>query len=266
MNKFDRTFWMLFVLLEIAIILGNAWFYSPVGIILGFVVIVAGFAKVGDHVFHTKMEKDVLENSQKMKKVTNWLNSQHELTQGIKNLHENRFHKLDRKRSDLEDNIDKSYRELAGKIIDVENRLSLVSRALVSQSQKSLGVVERTAESVWHDITSLAGKDKTITTLSRGVKNKILAVKPDKIVLRSELTKTERSVLKEEFQHFWSILSRQKKLRFPHDIKDPKMIRAGSIIISFLARLPYIEHSVKPRVLHLADSNTHPMGTLKVYA
>ncbi len=43
------------------------------------------------------------------------------------------------------------------------------------------------------------------------------------------------------------------------------MVRAGSIIVSFLARLPYIEHSIKPRVLHLVDSDTHALGTLKMY-
>lgn len=264
MNKWDKIFWMLFVLLQISIILGNLWFYSPIGVILGFVVIVAGFAKVGDYVFHKKMKQEVLENKETMKKMTNWLNRQYELTQGIKDIHERRLHKLDRKRTDLEENVERRYTMLTGKMIDIENRLSLVSRALLSQ--KSLGVMHKSAEAVWKDITNLASGKKSISTLSRGVKNKILAVHKDKIVLRSELTKKERTVLKQEFHHFWEILSQHKKLHFPHDIEDPKMIRSGSIIISFLARLPYVEHSVKPRVLYLTEHDTHTLGTLKTYA
>jgi hypothetical protein len=268
MNKWDRIFWMLFVLLEIAVILGSVWFYSPALFIVGFVIIVAGFSKVGEHVRHQDTRHELLKNREKMEKMTNWLNSQYELTQGIKNLHDHRLHKMDMKRADIEGTIDKKYTELAGKMIDIENRLSLVSRALLSQTQKAPVAVEnaigRTADAVWKDITKLAGK-KTISTLSRGIKNSILKVRPDRIVLRSEMTNTERSVLKEEFDHFWNILSKQKKLRFPHDIKEPQMVRAGSIIVSFLARLPYIEHSIKPRVLHLVGSDTHALGTLKVY-
>ncbi len=266
MNRWDRSFWMLFVLLEIAIILGNIWFYSPIGIILGFVVIVAGFAKVSDHVFHKGVRTEVRENKQTMNKMTSWLNRQYELTQGIKNVHDRRIHKLDIKRTDLEDQVERKYRELAGKIIDIENRLSLVSRALLSQSKKTAGSAQRTADHMWKDVMNLARSVKTVSTLSRGVKNKILYVHPDRIVLKSELTKAERSIHKDDFQHFWKILSAKKKLHFPKDISDPKMVRAGSVIISFLARLPYVEHSVKPRMLHLMDEDTHEMGTLKGYA
>lgn len=270
MNRWDRAFWMMFVLLEVAIILGNMWFYSPIGIIVGFIVVVAGFAKVGDHVFHKDMRSKVLENKEAVKKMTNWLNRQYELTQGLKNIHDSRIHKLDGKRTDLEDQVERKYRELAGKIIDLENRLSLVSRALLSQSKntvKAAGTaVHKSSDAVWDDITKLAKTSRSISTLSRGVKNKVLSVHPDKITLRSELTKSERTVLKEEFSHFWDILRAKKKLHFPKDITDPKLVRAGSIIISFLARLPYIEHGVKPRVLYLMEKDTHDMGTLKGFS
>jgi hypothetical protein len=126
--------------------------------------------------------------------------------------------------------------------------------------------VHRSSDAVWDDITKLAKSTKNISTLSRGVKNKIMSVHPDKIMLRSELTKTERTILKEEFGHFWDVLKAEKKLHFPKDIQDPKLVRAGSIIISFLARLPYIEHSVKPRMLYLMDQDTHDFGTLKGFS
>jgi hypothetical protein len=260
----------MFVLLEAVIILGNVWFYHPIGIIMGFIVIVAGFAKVSDHVFHKDMHGKVLENKASMKKMTNWMNNQYELTKGLRTIHDSRIHKLDGKRTNLEEHVEKKYRELAGKIIDLENRLSLVSRALLSQSKRTVAAAEsavhKSSDAVWDDITKLAKTSKDISTLSRGVKNKILSVHPDKITLRSELTKSERTVLKEEFSHFWKILRAKKKLHFPKDVTDPKLVRAGSIIISFLARLPYIEHGVKPRVLYLMDKDTHDMGTLKGYA
>jgi hypothetical protein len=273
MNTFDRMFWILFVFLEVAVMAATAFAFSPVLLIVGFAVIVAGFAKVGEHAMHESVRSEVIDNRKKMDKITNWLMNQYELTQGVKTLHDSRFHRIDKKRSEIEEDIEKRYRELAGKIIDVENRLSLVSRAVISQSnsaaaamQKKAGALQKTADSVWEDVTELAGKSKTISTLSRGVKNTILGVHPEKITLRSELTKKEREILKEEFGMFWEMLSRKKELRFPHDVKDPAMVRAGSIIISFLARLPYVEHSVKPRALYLMDKDTHALGTLKAYA
>jgi hypothetical protein len=153
-------------------------------------------------------------------------------------------------------------------MIDIENRLSLVSRAVISQSslKGAKKSAERLFDSVWKDVTKMAGRKKSIPTLSRGIKNSILAVHKDKIVLRSELTKKKRTVMKEEFEHFWELLSRKKRLHFPHDIQDPAMVRAGSIIISFLARLPRVQHSIKPRVLYLTGQDTHSLGKLKAYA
>jgi len=264
MNNWDKVFWMLFVLLQFAIIVTNIWFYNPVGFIVGLVLIVAGFAKLGSDIAHKKVRQDVLENKDSIKKMTNWLNRQYELTKGIKEIHERRFHRMDKKRMELEEDFEKSLREIAGKMIDIENRLSLISRALVAQ--RSLEGAHKSAEAVWRDLTALAGSRKSITTLSRGIRNRILDVRSDRIVLRSDLTKKERHVLKDEFRHFWEILNSRKKLHFPQDIKDPKMVRAGSIIISFLARLPYIEHSVKPRVLYFTGRDTHSLGTLKTYA
>lgn len=285
MNEWDRIFWVMFVVLEAAIIVGNIWVNSPVALILGFVVILIGTAKLGDDMFRRSMHHDHLASKETINKMRNWLNRQYELTQGIKDLHEHRLHKVDRKRTELEEILDKRYRELAGKMIDIENRLSLVGRAVISSHKRPaeagepakgkagkpghpgpLATLEKTAEHVWQDIVNLAKKKKSIATLSRGVKNRILKVQKDRIVLRSEMTKTERHVHKQDVHHFWNILSRKGKLHFPQDIADPAMVRIGSIMISFLARLPYIEHSTKPRILHYMGENTHSLGTLQLYA
>lgn len=268
MNRYDHVFWMLFVLLEFTIILGTIWFFHPIVVIVGFVVIVAGFAKIGDFLHLETIKNDIKDHKDTVKKMTDWLNRQYELTQGIKTLHESRFHRLDGKGTEVDEKLDKNYRELVGKIIDVENRLSLVSRAVISQNapKKAVKSIEPVFESVWKDITHMAKNRKTISTLSRGVKNKILAVKHESLLLRSELTKKDRIIKKGEFEHFWNVLKRKGKLNFPTDIKDPKMIRFGSIIISFLARLPHVEHGVKPRALYLMDSDTHSLGSLKMHS
>jgi len=274
MNSWDKVFWMMFVLLEAAIILGNVWAFSPLGVILGFVLIAAAFARIGDNILSARLHSRLGSNTKTIEKMRSWMNNHYELTRSIKDLHDHRIQKMETKKTDIDEKVEKNYREIVGKIIDLENRLNLVSRAVISQKggtpvtkqvEKTLEKPVDMFESVWNDIVEVAKRRDSISTLSRGVKNRIVNVKDDMITLRSELTKKERSLMKEEFRRFWEILYGEGKLNFLKDIKDPKLVRVGSVIISFLARLPNVEHQLKPRVLYLMDKNTHNQGTLKTY-
>jgi hypothetical protein len=280
MHKWDKTFWMLFVLLEVAIILGNIWFFTPVGVIVGFVLIAIALARFGDYLLHKKNSGLLSSNTESVEKMKSWLNNQYQLTQGIKDLHEYRFHRMENKKISLDEKMDRNYRELAGKIIDVENKLNLVSRALVSQRdvvvprppQIVTQVVEKPVEEVkdffdniWSKITKMAENKGYIETLSRGVRNKILKIGDTNLRIRSELTKSERVLDKKEFRYFWQRLQEKGKLDLAKDIQDPRLLRIGSVIISFLARLPNVEHELKPRVLHLMGKDTHNLGTLRVH-
>ena len=270
MHKYDKTFWMLFVLLELTIIMGNVWFFSPLCVILGFVVLGVAFARFGDYILHKERETQMKRHNQAIEKMKSWLNNQYHLTQGIRDLHDYRFHSMDRKKADLEEKIEDKYTDLAKKIIEVENRLNLVSRVVIAQNRaetpqqpeppKPAEKAMDAFESVWENITELAEKRGTVRTLSR---NKVTEVGSNGIKLRSEITKKERSILKHEFRHFWDILKKRGSLDFTKDVEDPRLVRLGSVIISFLARLPNVEHDLKPRVLYLMQHNTHTLGTLK---
>lgn len=275
MHKWDKTFWMLFVLLEAAIVLGNVWYFSPVGVILGFVLIAVALARFGDYLLHKKNSATLTKNISSIERMKSWLNNQYQLTQGIKDLHDYRFHSMEKKKIVLDDKIDRHYRELAGKIIDVENKLNLVSRTLISQRDVVLPVpapqvVEKPVEAardffenVWKDIIEIAEKYGHIDTLSRGISNKILEIGSNGMKIRSEITKKERFIAKDEFRHFWNVLQGKGKLDLAKDIQDPRLLRLGSVIISFLARLPNVEHGLKPRILYLLENKTHNLGTLK---
>jgi hypothetical protein len=275
MHKHDKVFWMLFVLLELAIIMGNIWAFTPIGAILGFVLIGVAFARFGDYILHKERTAQMKSHNNAIERMKSWLNNQYELTQGIKELHDYRFHKLESKKIEIDENVERKYRELVGKIIDVENRLNLVSRAVIAQRQQPVAtpitaevpkMVEKPLdafENVWEALTGLAERKGHVNTLSRNVKNKVMDVGTNAIKLKSELTKKERVILKEEFRHFWDILKKKGKLDFTKDVDDPKLVRLGSIIISFLARLPNVEHDLKPRMLYIMEHNTHTLGTLK---
>ncbi len=277
MHKWDKTFWMLFVLLEAAIVLGNLWFFTPVAVIVGFVLIAVALARFGDYLLHKKNSGIMDSNAESIDRMKSWLNNQYQLTQGIKDLHDYRFHRMEKKKIDIDERMNRHYRELAGKIIDVENRLNLVSRALVSQrnavlpsvpqvpraAEKPVEAAKDFFEDVWKKITEMSEKRGYIETLSRGVKNKILEIGRNGLKIRSEMTKKERFIDKKEFRYFWNQLQGRGRLDLAKDVQDPRLLRIGSVIISFLARLPNVEHDLKPRVLYLTGENTHNLGTLK---
>ncbi len=277
MHKHDKTFWMLFVLLEATLVIGNMWFFSPIGAILGFALVGIAFARFGDYLLHKERQAQMEMHNRAIERMKSWLNNQYQLTQGIKELHDYRFHNMERRKAELDEKIESNYREIAKKIFEVENRLNLVSRAVIAQSKAPQAPENPVAAAVhvparkvadafdetWDSITGLAEKRGSVRTLSRGIRNKVIEVGRNGIRLRSELTKKERMVLKEEFRHFWDILKAKGSLDFTKDVEDPKLVRLGSVIVSFLARLPNVEHDLKPRVLYFMEHNTHTLGTLK---
>ncbi|MBN1896879.1 MAG: hypothetical protein JW789_04115 [Candidatus Aenigmarchaeota archaeon] len=276
MHKWDKTFWMMFVLLETVIIAGNIWFFTPVGVIVGFVLIAIALARFGDYLLHKENKHRIKKSEDSVEKMKGWLNNQYQLTQGIKDLHDYRFHKMEKKKIILDEKIDRNYRDIAGKLIDLENRLNMVSRALISQRNAVIlpDVIEKPIENVirrekdffedvWRKITDMTEKKGFIETLSRGVKNKVLEIGSNGMKIRSEMTSKERFIEKKDFRYFWEKLQAKGKLDLAKDVNDPNLLRLGSVIIAVLARLPNVEHDLKPRVLYLMNENTHNIGTLK---
>jgi hypothetical protein len=266
MHRYDKVFWVLFVLLEAAIIAGNAWNYTPMGAIMGFLVLAIGFARFGDYMAHKERQIAMKGHENSIERMKEWLNNQYQLTQGIRDLHDYRLHNMEKRKIELEEKLEKNYRELAGKIMDVENRLNLVSRVVIAQKQVREEKAVKPAEpfeDAWKTIIEMTRKEGSIVTLSRNVRNNVTEAGERMIKLQSELTGKERTILKDELRHFWEILMKKGRLNFTQDVDDPKLVRLGSVIVSLLARLPNVEHSLKPRVLYLMEHETHAPGTLR---
>jgi len=107
MHKWDKTFWMMFVLLEAAIVMGNLWFFSPVAVILGFALIAVALARFGDYLMHRENRNSMTKNSENIERIKRWLGNQYELTQGIKDLHDYRFHRMENKKVLLDEKMDR---------------------------------------------------------------------------------------------------------------------------------------------------------------
>jgi hypothetical protein len=115
----------------------------------------------------------------------------------------------------------------------------------------------------WNTIIEMVRKEHSVVTLSRNIRNNVIEAGDRAIKLQSELTGKERTILKDELRHFFDILRKKGRLNFTKDVDDPKLVRLGSVIVSLLARLPNVEHSLKPRMLYLMERDTHAPGTLR---
>jgi hypothetical protein len=277
MHRYDKVFWLMFVILEAAIVIGNAWNYTPMGVILGFLVLAVGFARFGDYMVHKEREAAMKKHNSAIERMKSWLNNQYQLTQGIKELHEYRLHNMEKRKIDLDEKIESNYRELARKIMEIETRLNLVSKVVIAQQQKKAPAeepkrpIEKAAEkppmdpfdAAWKTVMEIARRDGHVTTLSRNIRNGVIEAGENVIRLKSELTKKERTILKDEFRQFWEILKKKGTLNFTKDVTDPKLVRLGSVVVSLLAMLPNVEHDLKPRTLYMTEKDTHAPGTLK---
>lgn len=103
-------------------------------------------------------------------------------------------------------------------------------------------------EEVWKGILDIARTKTSIKTLGMGVDNRIIAVNPDKIIVVSERTGKERAVRKDVVKLDWEILASKGSLR----IGEEKSWH-GSIVATFLAELPFVDYTLKPRTLYLKD-------------
>ena len=114
-------------------------------------------------------------------------------------------------------------------------------------------------EQVWQQIREIASLSPVIHTLSQKVPNKIIHVDEDAIFVVSERTDREREVEKKMFQMFWEVLEQQGQM-VQEDVPYPLH---GRIIMAILARLPYVEYSLKPQTLYLMQKRTHEIGTIR---
>lgn len=101
-------------------------------------------------------------------------------------------------------------------------------------------------EDVWEEILEIARRKVSIETLGMRVENEILSVKSDRIMVVSERTGKERPVRKEDVKMDWEILASKGTLQ----IGEEKSWH-GSIVAAFLAELPFVGYTLRPRTLYL---------------
>jgi len=94
-------------------------------------------------------------------------------------------------------------------------------------------------EQVWDDIRRILQNKSEVKTLCKGIKNKIMGVEQNAIIVKSEMTGNERVITKSDFEYVWNQLIISGSINSLDKLSKIRGRRA--ITCAVLALLAYIE-------------------------
>jgi hypothetical protein len=131
MKQWNRAFWILFIITAALVVAAMIVRILYLDIMLGFLVVSIGIIKLSEEFSSreiTHSHDDIRDN---IRYLSHQVDASHLFSRRVKEKHEHRFLKLDNKRNDIDEKIENNYDSLAKKIIQNENRLNDVTKAVV---------------------------------------------------------------------------------------------------------------------------------------
>ena len=120
-NIWNKIFWAMFVIIGIGFVFlaffGNMLFLD---LLLGFAIITMGLHKLGEEYSVKHIKTDQLHVAENMENISKLIQDSHK--------------QLNDKEINMEKKLERNYRNLARKIIEVENRINEVSDLLVKKT------------------------------------------------------------------------------------------------------------------------------------
>jgi len=136
MKYWNGAFWLLFVIMGALIATSSFLRVLFLDIILGFLVVAVGIMKLSEEFASRSVDNRHKNIHESINFLSHRLDNGDAFNTRIKERHENRFMHLDRKRVGIERTMEDNYDSLAKKIIQQENKLNDVTKALVEVSKK----------------------------------------------------------------------------------------------------------------------------------
>ena len=126
----EKIFWGTFILIGIFTVAGAFSAVSFVEIPIGLVLIILGLNRLLDEVNTKKSRKDRDYLNANFRNIRQLGESAQKSVAKLKKRHDLRFHNMNQRRILMEKRIEQNYRDLAGKIMEIENELSDIKRAI----------------------------------------------------------------------------------------------------------------------------------------
>ncbi|HDD46321.1 MAG TPA: hypothetical protein ENG42_02510 [Candidatus Aenigmarchaeota archaeon] len=122
--KLNLAFWLLFVVVSILTIYGYVIGLFQTDILLGFLVIIVGVGKLTTEHVTERNIRDYRKAMENLNYMTKGIEQTFTFAARNRDKMEYRLFQLDKKRVELDRKIDRIHRELAKKIIEIENKIS----------------------------------------------------------------------------------------------------------------------------------------------
>jgi uncharacterized protein YoxC len=152
MDHWNKAFWLLFATGGGIVVFGSFIRIVFLDVVLGVFVIAMGMLKLSEDIANKHISLRHKNINESINYLTSQVGTNADMTMMLRDRQNSRFMHMDVKRAGIESMVEKNYRELARKIMDVENRLNEMGRAFVQEirsSEKASSTrVERIAEKV----------------------------------------------------------------------------------------------------------------------
>jgi hypothetical protein len=131
-RHWDKIFWTFFALIGLTVAIGGFAGLMPAEflMLLGAFIIIIGAGKLAEEITKRKLMGYQDDIYRKMHQISQHLEKTFDIASMNKDKTEFRIQKLDQKRGEMEKQMNKNYRELARKIIELENRMNKLTKAM----------------------------------------------------------------------------------------------------------------------------------------
>jgi hypothetical protein len=136
MAHWNKAFWLLFIVMGALVVSGLIVRVLYLDIVLGIFVIAIGVLKLGEEMSSKEIVNRHGDINDNIRYLSHQMDAGNLFARRVKERHEHRFLKLDNRRTDIENIIDEKYDSVAKKVIQLENKLNDVTKALVMVSKR----------------------------------------------------------------------------------------------------------------------------------
>ncbi len=137
-THYNKVFWGLFLVALVIMATSLTGSLPLFDVLLALILIVIALHKVEEDILHTKLNNERADSNINMRRLNHLLGNHYNFTRSLRDIHEFRLHNLDIRRAELDAKIEQKYRELVRKVIEVENELNKISRAVRGSKRKKL--------------------------------------------------------------------------------------------------------------------------------
>jgi hypothetical protein len=131
-RHWDKIFWILFAVISISLVTGIIAAAIPFEsfLVLLVLVVIVGAGKLSEEMSNLKVIGYQDDIYKKLSSISQQLEHTFDLASRHKRSTEYRVHKLDSRRIDTDIKLEKKYRELVSKLIEVENKVNKLKREM----------------------------------------------------------------------------------------------------------------------------------------